>query len=84
MLLKEVKCVTCEERLREQNLFSLQKRELIRNRITIPLLKGDLKRNTSPDSSERHTVELQEATDTSCSNGNPDGIQGENLSPQEW
>lgn len=26
----------------------------------------------------------KEAMDTSCSNGNPDGIQGKNLSPWEW
>lgn len=44
MLLREVKCVTHEERLRELNLFSLQKRGLIWDRIAIPLLKGDLEK----------------------------------------
>lgn len=39
-LLTEVKCVTHEERLRELNLFSLQKRGLIWDRTAI---KGDLK-----------------------------------------
>lgn len=38
--LREVECVTHEERLRELNLFSLQKGGLIWNRIAIPLLKG--------------------------------------------
>lgn len=42
-LLREVKCVTCEEKLRELNLLSLQKGGLIWDRIASPLLRGDLK-----------------------------------------
>lgn len=42
-LLRDVKCVTHEERLRELNLLSLQKGGLIWDRIAIPLLTGDLK-----------------------------------------